>query len=86
MGETSVRRAVGFDRFQTMSMLMTQFPDDSDAWQDFVADCERRVRAIPSCDRSGGLPVPSDLWAYWISVARGFCADYDGDGARVTAR
>jgi hypothetical protein len=85
MSENRVPRAIAFDRFQTMSMLMTQFPKDSDAWQDFVADCERRVRAIPSCDRRGP-PVPSDLWTYWTSVARGISDDYDVEGGRIAPR
>jgi hypothetical protein len=82
MTKNTINPAIGFDRFQTMSLMMAQFLKGSDAWRDFVADCEKRVTPIASSDRNI-LAVPDDVWAYWTSVARGNCDDYDSDGARA---
>jgi hypothetical protein len=70
------------DQFETLALAMGRFPNESDAWRDFTADCEERLTVTPRGGPTNTV-VPNDIWQYWASVAAGANPAYDRDGRRT---
>jgi hypothetical protein len=64
------------------TLMRERFSPESDAWQNFVAECQMRFRT-PSVLGENRI-VPDSIWDYWLVVATGDSCDYDADGARTT--
>jgi hypothetical protein len=84
MGDEDKRLGIGLDRFGSLSMTMAQFPKETDAWRDFEADCEKRMR-VEQSPEARRIIVPDEVWDYWIAVADGTSKDYDADGSRIVS-
>jgi hypothetical protein len=69
------------EEFETLALAMARYGQDSQAWQDFAADCDRR--RIVERDGSRIVIVPQDRWEHWHGVAAGASEDYDENGART---
>jgi hypothetical protein len=72
----------GLDQFETLALAMARFPNETDAWKDFTADCEERLTVTPRGGPTNTI-VPNDIWEYWASVAAGANPDYDRSGRRI---
>jgi hypothetical protein len=72
----------GVNQFETLALAMARFPDQSDAWRDFTADCQEKLAIATQGDPANAV-VPDKVWAYWTSVAEGENADYDHTGKRT---
>ncbi len=73
---------VALHEFDFLVMAMARYPETTDAWRDFSADCEERFNVSPHGGPASIL-VPAEIWDYWLSVSRGINNDYDARGART---
>lgn len=66
-------------------LMRSKFPPESEAWQDFVAECQIRFKTRSELGAEERI-VPESIWDYWTAVATGDHADYHPEGARKTGR
>lgn len=67
------------------SLMRSKFSPETDAWQDFVSECQARFKTRSALSAKDRI-VPDSIWEYWTAVAHAASGDYDPDGSLTTKR